>query len=873
MPLLSANNKGGLRACYITCPMKYFNIFLAALVWQSEAFSTLSRYHAFRQSFFDCSVGKRSPGRLGRICSSPVEVETAEDQVASFRREADRMRKEAETLERELLLRKIEAIQQKLSNQAWMQKNADKQEDLERELTFLQKGLESSGSSASAPASTSTSAVQPKFTPQFAETQVVEEKDLASTKGGESSSSTIQRVDSTRPQVTPETPPRGFDEEDLEVYIPVAEKIQAGMTNATTAEKLAAFREAPELQDYFQQKIQKMLVKPMEDMRRLEELKGEYLQSVSKVEKMNIKREMEAIEKTIEADGPFSYSDSIFINIAPISEQELTKRVAAIDALPALLKVLYKQRVGLAEDGDISLGIQLDHYEQQVQLLEQIRIEGAVTDENKEEPMQALLSLPVPVRDHLAQKYGLEDSSDLNRLVESLTTMDKDVEWSAIQKLVIASSASNEDYDDIDFIDRSRYVEEFYPSLARLEEVLPPLEDVELFLGEVLDSRSFMVRSRPERVVGGYYIRGYNSISGEEDPGTRLVERLSAKLASSELRDRIQFFFINDPEPLSDEDFEMENGPDQIIFLTGKDDDLMTNNADGLTKAGVNILGLSVMFLFSYLTVELRPYNQVFENASPADMIGAALPVFFSLLTVQVAHEVGHKIAAMQGNMTTGFPTILPSVATGLGGAITPLRSPPPSVKALFDFAASGPLAGFLASLTLLIFGLAETSTLDISSSQTLPALPISLLKSSALGGEMIEIFLGSGALMSGAALPPDAMLSLHPAAVGGFIGLVTNALALLPLGNTDGGRIAVSMFGRRGTYVVSTATSVLLCSIGLFGFDQMNALLTYTLFSILWQRELEIPAINEVDQLDFVRGLVGIGMTFLVLLTLLPML
>jgi hypothetical protein len=89
---------------------------------------------------------------------------------------------------------------------------------------------------------------------------------------------------------------------------------------------------------------------------------------------------------------------------------------------------------------------------------------------------------------------------------------------------------------------------------------------------------------------------------------------------------------------------------------------------------------------------------------------------------------------------------------------------------------------------------------------------------------------------------------------------------------DTDGGRIAVSMFGRRGSYIVRTFTTAILCLAGLFGMDQSGLLLTYTLLCVIWQRELEAPACNEVDELDFTRGAFAIGVAFLVFLILLPM-
>jgi hypothetical protein len=173
------------------------------------------------------------------------------------------------------------------------------------------------------------------------------------------------------------------------------------------------------------------------------------------------------------------------------------------------------------------------------------------------------------------------------------------------------------------------------------------------------------------------------------------------------------------------------------------------------------------------------------------------------------------------------------------------------------------------------------------------------LLRASTLGGALIERFLGSGSLL------PDVVsssLPLHPFAIAGYIGMITNALALLPLGSkkvyasfaihnivalshrvlllykfrctidTDGGRIAVSMFGRRGAFLVRTLVAAMLCSAGLFGMDDSGILLNYVVITMFWQSEIETPARNEVEELDFGRGCFGIGMTALVLMILLPM-
>jgi membrane-associated protease RseP (regulator of RpoE activity) len=129
-----------------------------------------------------------------------------------------------------------------------------------------------------------------------------------------------------------------------------------------------------------------------------------------------------------------------------------------------------------------------------------------------------------------------------------------------------------------------------------------------------------------------------------------------------------------------------------------------------------------------------------------------------------------------------GLPTPLPSIQLGLLGAITPLKSPPPNIKSMFDFAISGPLTGITASVCFLVGGLAMTAAMDFNQAAELPALPVFLLRSSALGGGLIELFLGKGVLTAG--LSADTVLPMHPFAIAGFLGIITNALALLPLGS-----------------------------------------------------------------------------------------
>jgi hypothetical protein len=100
----------------------------------------------------------------------------------------------------------------------------------------------------------------------------------------------------------------------------------------------------------------------------------------------------------------------------------------------------------------------------------------------------------------------------------------------------------------------------------------------------------------------------------------------------------------------------------------------------------------------------------------------------------------------------------------------------------MFDFGITGPLVGMVASLAFFVQGLSMTAALDLNQHALLPVLPTYLLRSSALGGGLVELFLGKGSLMQG--LSESSVLPLHAFAISGFVGILTNSLALLPLGS-----------------------------------------------------------------------------------------
>ena len=130
-----------------------------------------------------------------------------------------------------------------------------------------------------------------------------------------------------------------------------------------------------------------------------------------------------------------------------------------------------------------------------------------------------------------------------------------------------------------------------------------------------------------------------------------------------------------------------------------------------------------------------------------------------------------------------GPPTILPAVTLPNFGCNTAIKTAPPTLKSMFDFGISGPLTGVIISIILLGAGVQmTTATTDAAIYSYFPSLSVDALKISRLGGSIIDAAL-NGALTS--TLNTDvSSIQLHPFALAGYIGLIINALNLLPLGS-----------------------------------------------------------------------------------------
>lgn len=201
-------------------------------------------------------------------------------------------------------------------------------------------------------------------------------------------------------------------------------------------------------------------------------------------------------------------------------------------------------------------------------------------------------------------------------------------------------------------------------------------------------------------------------------------------------------------------------------------------------------------------------------------LISLGFPFSIPLVTILLAHELGHFFACRYYGMRCTPPFFIPAPIplTGTLGAFIKIKSSFRHKRALFDIGIAGPLAGFVFSIPVLFIG--------ISLSKIIPRGSVGYAGVS-FGEPILFRLLGIAIL----GYSPDKQdLMAHPMAMAGWIGLLSTSLNLLPIWQLDGGHIAYSILGRSLQKKLSLATVIGLIILSFWAWPTPS----YLLFGIL---------------------------------------
>ena len=226
-----------------------------------------------------------------------------------------------------------------------------------------------------------------------------------------------------------------------------------------------------------------------------------------------------------------------------------------------------------------------------------------------------------------------------------------------------------------------------------------------------------------------------------------------------------------------------------------------------------------VLFILTVLSVALVGALQMHESSATTlgELYMDALlhiwvgwPFAVSLLSILLAHEFGHYIAARYHKTAVTLPYFIPIplIPFGTMGAFIQLKALPKNRRTLLDIGLAGPLAGLVVAIPVLFIGL------GLSEVQALPqalgaeeglqmegnSILYLLIKYAVFGewlpspaayGDTSPAMYWLRYFFSGLPFPMGGRdVMIHPVAMAGWGGLLVTALNLLPAGQLDGGHL-----------------------------------------------------------------------------------
>lgn len=185
------------------------------------------------------------------------------------------------------------------------------------------------------------------------------------------------------------------------------------------------------------------------------------------------------------------------------------------------------------------------------------------------------------------------------------------------------------------------------------------------------------------------------------------------------------------------------------------------------------------------------------------------LTFMICLMSILLAHEMGHFVMTLVYRIPASFPVFLPFPLSPLGtfGAVIAMHANHANRREIFDVGIAGPLAGLVVTIPLLLIGV---SRLDLS---TAPDTGFGF-ESPLVVVWLMKLFAVPGAAEQGYVVWCN---QLNPFYAAAWFGLIMTAINMFPIGQLDGGHTTYTLFGKaahwiaRGTLVAGIAFIVYL--------------------------------------------------------------
>ena len=297
------------------------------------------------------------------------------------------------------------------------------------------------------------------------------------------------------------------------------------------------------------------------------------------------------------------------------------------------------------------------------------------------------------------------------------------------------------------------------------------------------------------------------------------------------------------------------------------------------------------LFIITFITTTLAGVEWVTGTMGPYDMqtIAKGLPYSISIMLMISFHEFGHYFAAKFHKVNATLPFYIPFppipyfINFGTMGAVIKTRTAVRSKKAMFDIGVAGPIAGFVFTLALLIYGFTHLPGKEY----ILSIHPDYYSSDYGKGG--LSLIFGDTLLFSfiknlfaqpGAFIPPMSEVYHYPYLCVGWFGLFITSMNMIPVGQLDGGHISFAVFGKDSHYKISVISFIALFIFGIAGIIDSSFELNmgigwsgwlFWALILYFVIKLKHPPVNDETELDSWRKIIGYISFFIFIISFSP--
>ena len=245
-------------------------------------------------------------------------------------------------------------------------------------------------------------------------------------------------------------------------------------------------------------------------------------------------------------------------------------------------------------------------------------------------------NLPAAMKIMLAQSVGETKDSNSTVVVTKMIEEKKLLPAEDGVEFVVFGSGE----EGLEQIETDGYIKTMIPEVTRKEGQAPSEEDVMVFFTEMLGKKTFNPRNKPEKIPGGFIIRGENTLEN----GDALVKALDAKLKDSSIMGKFNYHYMKDPSFVTQEQFEADDFENPVLVITGTDLSPSTNRFVKPIVTAIGGISLASFAVAVCLATDMGMDISLVETTTA--------PLVFSILGTQVAHELAHQIVALKDKVS-----------------------------------------------------------------------------------------------------------------------------------------------------------------------------------------------------------------------------